>query len=69
MPVHFIILPSIGSVNIFTFWLTLDLSGQIVKRQYQTHSKMDPMTGLTNFLFAPANRPERVEKAAKSGAD
>ncbi|MEO9470050.1 MULTISPECIES: CoA ester lyase [Sphingomonadales] len=27
------------------------------------------MTGLTNFLFAPANRPERVEKAAKSGAD
>ncbi|WP_229955627.1 HpcH/HpaI aldolase/citrate lyase family protein [Parasphingorhabdus litoris] len=30
---------------------------------------MDPMTGFTNFLFVPANRPERFEKAANSGAD
>lgn len=27
------------------------------------------MTGFTNFLFVPANRPERFEKAASSGAD
>ncbi|WP_108811993.1 aldolase/citrate lyase family protein [Sphingorhabdus sp. Alg231-15] len=27
------------------------------------------MTGFTNFLFVPANRPERFEKAANSGAD
>lgn len=40
-----------------------------MKGQYQTYSKMDPMTGLTNFLFVPANRPERIEKASKSGAD
>lgn len=30
---------------------------------------LDPMTGFTNFLFVPANRPERFEKAANSGAD
>ncbi|WP_074204797.1 HpcH/HpaI aldolase/citrate lyase family protein [Parasphingorhabdus marina] len=27
------------------------------------------MTGFTNLLFVPANRPERFEKAANSGAD
>lgn len=27
------------------------------------------MTAFTNLLFVPANRPERFEKAAKSGAD
>ncbi|MGI9363292.1 MAG: HpcH/HpaI aldolase/citrate lyase family protein [Parasphingorhabdus sp.] len=27
------------------------------------------MTSFTNFLFVPANRPERYEKAASSGAD
>ncbi|MEP3226210.1 MAG: CoA ester lyase [Parasphingorhabdus sp.] len=27
------------------------------------------MTGFTNFLFVPANRPERFEKALNSGAD
>ncbi len=27
------------------------------------------MTGFTNFLFVPGNRPERFEKAASSGAD
>lgn len=30
---------------------------------------LDPMTGFTNFLFVPANRPERFEKAMNSGAD
>ena len=27
------------------------------------------MTSFTNLLFVPANRPERFEKAASSGAD
>lgn len=30
---------------------------------------MELMTGFTNFLFVPANRPERFEKAANSSAD
>ena len=30
---------------------------------------MDTMIGFTNFLFVPANRPERFPKAAASGAD
>ena len=30
---------------------------------------MELMSGFTNFLFVPANRPERFEKAANSDAD
>lgn len=40
-----------------------------MKGQYQANMIMDLMTGFTNFLFVPANRPERFEKAANSGAD
>lgn len=40
-----------------------------MKGQYQSNMIMDLMTGFTNFLFVPANRPERFEKAANSGAD
>jgi len=40
-----------------------------VKRQYRKTEKLDIMAAFTNFLFVPANRPERFEKAAASGAD
>lgn len=40
-----------------------------MKGQYCFDMMMDLMTGFTNFLFVPANRPERFEKAANSGAD
>jgi len=45
------------------------LSGQIGKGQYRIFQKLDIMITFTNFLFVPANRPERFEKAAASGAD
>ncbi len=40
-----------------------------MKGQYQSIMIMELMSGFTNFLFVPANRPERFEKAANSGAD
>lgn len=45
------------------------MSGQIGKGQYRIFQKLDIMITFTNFLFVPANRPERFEKAAASGAD
>ena len=40
-----------------------------MKRYFKESNKTSNMTSFTNFLFVPANRPERFEKAASSGAD
>jgi citrate lyase beta subunit len=49
--------------------LTLDLSGQIVKRQCAEGAILNPADGLTTILFVPGSRPERFAKALASGAD
>lgn len=40
-----------------------------MKEQYAIFNNLGDMTSFTNFLFVPANRPERFEKAVSSGAD
>ncbi len=40
-----------------------------MKGQYRNFTDLELMASLTNFLFVPANRPERFSKAASSGAD
>ncbi len=51
------------------FKLPLYLSGQIVKNEFRFESIAANMTAFTNFLFVPASKPERFEKAMESGAD